>query len=389
MSIIETLESPIGFISAVKSLKHGVKERDGLCTAESTFEVGGGVSSYIYYAGQVLSRTGIVLQVFLDHLPHFISVIGHVMAASPLRFSLGGVGICVNISRIVKESLSLIRQNRFLAIFQRTAWQGEGLKNAIAETIANFHKPEFLNSLPLEFRKVIAGKEVELQALSEGVKAGNKDSIKTAERVFALWTGRNIRDGLEEINNKKDVELKRALPEWLYNDIVAKGGKIYLSNLFKQVYKGDPKATAEATELLDKMRSYATKKRIVHVLKIIGSVIGLISCIGFFVAFPPGVTLVLLALIMIMAATAYMVSSGYVENREDRFSLLLCVPEFIRDLPETIKDISQKINTRINAKRAKKPFVHPLLATPRTQKITTISAQRLARQKRLVKHLAA
>jgi hypothetical protein len=92
---------------------------------------------------------------------------------------------------------------------------------------------------------------------------------------------------------------------------------------------------------------------------------------------------------MILAAAAYMVSSGYVENREDRFSLVLCVPEFIRNLPENIQDMVQKINTRMNAKRAKKPFVHPLLATPRTQKITTISAQRIARQARLAKHLAA
>ena len=101
------------------------------------------------------------------------------------------------------------------------------------------------------------------------------------------------------------------------------------------------------------MESYARKKTFVHILKIIGAVIGIISFIGFFVAWPWAVTVLFLVLSCVIAGAAYMHNSGCVENREGGFSLKLCVPEFIRDLAFDLWNSPAKIRAWITVKKPK------------------------------------
>jgi hypothetical protein len=181
------------------------------------------------------------------------------------------------------------------------------------------------------------------------------------------------------------VELERAVPIWLYQDLLAKGEKTYLNTLFNQVANGSRKAVAEAIKLLDTMQSYGNKKRIVHILKITGAIIGLVLLIGLLphVTFPLALTYLLMAVSMSLAASSYMIMSGYVENREDRFSLTLCIPAFVRNLPEQLQEwnrpkrilTSRQIFERVRKAKASLPQA--------VQKINDFSNERLQRRARL------
>ncbi|HEY5235986.1 MAG TPA: hypothetical protein VIJ14_07400 [Rhabdochlamydiaceae bacterium] len=388
-SIIKAMEgAAVGVGPAADNLKRGLREGHTLCIAESGFELSAGSTTYAYYTGKFLNLLPLIASVFTDHIPQIISMIGNLIS---LQDALGVLGILTNTARAVKESISLYRQRQFISLFEKHAWKGPNIQNALAQTIEHFDKPGFQEALPLKFRNIITGKKHLLERLLTKIDGGDQVALEKAERIFARWTGRNIRDKLVTITNLPGVELERALPEWLYRDIVNQGGKIYLSNLLRRVDKSDLKAIAEATKLLDTMQSYAAKKQIVHVLKIIGAVIGLISCIGFFVACPWAVTGMFLVLIGIFAGGAYLYNSGYVENREDRFSLKLCFPEFIRNIAFAISNSPETFKAWMNAKKPKVLTPHPFFErriemaqhkSPR-QIQKSYSAERLERRTRL------
>jgi hypothetical protein len=384
----------VGLSPAVKNFLQSKREGHLFCTTESGFELGSGISTYTYYIGKGLANLAVIWGIFSDHIPDIISIVGRALDSIPFAEALSGVALVTNIARWVKESLSLARQNIFLSIFKRHAWQGTNIRNALAEIIDNFDKAEFRNSLPLKFRNIVSDKKEQLQGILKGVDAGDQDAQQAAEKILADWTGRNIRNCLEEINNLPTVELERAIPVWLYADIVAKGGRHYLNTLLKKVYKGEPKAAIEATKLLDNMRSYASKKRIIHILTIIGSIVNALLCVGFFIACPMALTIVFIALIIIFAASNYLVDSGYVENREGGFSLKICIPKGIRDMPTAIMSIPGKITALMLSKTAKKqvPSSHQIFTRLRLAKetmpsqalkIRNYSRERLERQSRL------
>jgi len=286
-NIIKLIDgSAIGIGPAAVNLKRGLREGRVFSAVESVFEIGGAFSTLTSYFGKGLANLSLIWAIFSDHIPSVIAALGFAFNSIAGRAALGAIGIFTCTFRIVKESISLARQKIFLEIFERNAWQGDNLRNALAETVENVDNPFFQNILPLKFRKLIVGKKEKLEDLLKKVDAGDQEAQKKAERVLSLWTGRNIRDSVKEINDLPLVEIERSLPIWLYQDIVDKGGKAYLNRLLQKVCVGDKKATLEATKLLDDMRSYATKKQIVHILRIIGAAIGLISCLSFFHSIP-------------------------------------------------------------------------------------------------------
>ncbi len=388
-----TLEGSVGGAGpATLGLKRSLREGHTFCVVESSCELSTSVLTYTNYVGKFFANLTVIFQIFTEHLPTIIAAIGQVMNLPPLRVTLGCLGEITSIFRLIKESLSFYRQSNFLSIFQKHAWTGENTRNALAKTIANFDDSTFQNRLPLKFRKIITGKKDQLATLLRRVDAGDQTAIEKADRVFTRWAGRNIYNHLLEISNLAEVEIERALPDWMNGDLLIKGGKSYLNNLLKRVEKGEQKATEEATKLIETMNSYAAKKRIFNALKIIGAAIGAISCIGFFVAFPWAVTVMFLVLIGICATTAYLYNSCYVENRENRFSLKLCVPEPIRNavvaVGSELGNYPQKIATWINGE---KPIYHPFfdrkieIAEHRNlvQIQKSYSAERLKRRTRL------
>ncbi|HUD02142.1 MAG TPA: hypothetical protein VMR37_07425 [Rhabdochlamydiaceae bacterium] len=156
------------------------------------------------------------------------------------------------------------------------------------------------------------------------------------------WKGPGLGDALEEIKNLSTVSRERTLPNWLNEDITLKGGKDYLNSLLKKVYQNDPAAIKESTQLLDTMRSFASKKRILHVLGMAAAVLGAISCIGFFIVFPPALSIVFLVAISLLGTSIYMAKQGYVENRNGGFSFLNCVPLFLQNLPGNITGLARR-----------------------------------------------
>jgi hypothetical protein len=370
----------IGAGPALRNLSRGLREKHAVCTVESTLEVTSGCSSYVYYAGKGVYNLAPVAHVFSSHLPSFLVALEITMDSLPVSATLGSVGIAINAFRLGKESLSLYRQNKFLSIFENHAWTGARIQEVVQEAIQNFENPQFREKLPPQLRGITKKR---LKRLLAKIEAGDDKVVKKIE-IFAKWIG--LLRGLEAIKNLPEVELERALPEWLYQHVTHQGGKIYLNNLLDRVSNGDRSGVDEASKLLNDMKSYATKKRIVPILKIISAVISAISCIVFFVACPWAIGVMFLVLIVIFSGAAYMVNSGYVENRAEGFSLKLCVPEFLRDLGAAVWNSPEKIKAWIHVKKPKPLSYHPFfdrgIEIARKSK-RSISAERELRRTRL------
>ncbi len=349
-SLLIMFDSAIGVVPAIKDLNRSLSQHHSLCGVESGFEISSGVTSYAYYTGKIISLLPTIAGVFTNNIPTFISNLG---TSIPLQEFMGIVGIVTNAARGAKEAVSLYRQVQFQSLFERNAWKGSNIENALAETIDRFNEPGFQKALPPKFSRIIKDKKHLLERLLGKIKDGDQTALEKAERIFARWTGRNIRDKLETVVNMPEVELERALPDWLRLDIANQGGKIYLSNLLRKVNKGDLKTIDEATKLLDTMESYAAKKQVVHALRIIGAVISIISCVGFFIAFPWAISIPLLIIIALFGGAAYVYNSGYVENRDGGFSLKLCVPEFLRNMAFSLVHAPKTIKASVNAKKPK------------------------------------
>jgi hypothetical protein len=344
----------LGLSTAAQNLVRSVTEHNRFCTVESGFEFAGGLTAYSYYAGKFLDVLFTIENIFTINIPFLIHI-----ALLPLKHFLGIAGIIGNTFRAVKESLSLYRQHQFLKIFEKHAWKGSDTRNVLAGTIENFDEPKFQEALPEKFKKIIAGKKPLLERLLKKIDSGDQEAAKLAEKIFAHWTARNIRDKLAEITALSALELERALPVWLNTDIADQGGQAYLSTLLTKVDKGNPKAIDEATRLLNTMQAYAIEKSCVHILKIAGAIIGALACVGFFIAAPLPFTFLFLFFIGVFSAGAYMYNSGVVENRNGGFSLKLCVPEFIRNLAFDISHSPVKIRAWINAKKPRIITPHP------------------------------
>jgi hypothetical protein len=357
ISTIKAIEGAIvGLTTAATNLVSSWKKGSRVTIAESCFEITGGVVAYSYYSGKFFDVLFTIENLFSTNIPFLLHI-----ALIPLKTFLGCAGVVTNTFRAAHQSLCLYRQHKFLKIFDDHAWKGSDTRNVLAGTIDHFDEPGFQENLPLKFKKIITGKKEKLVSLLNKVDSGDEKAIAKAEKIFALWKGRHIRDKLAAITKLPDIELERALPLWLNNDIANLGGKeFYLGNLLKKVDKGDRKAIAEATKLLDTMQSYAKEKGSLHILKIAGGIIGALACIGFFMAIPIPATLFFLALVGLFGLAAYMQNTGVVENRDGGFSWKLCFHvEDIKNVVAEIKNYPDQIRAWINEKKPKAVTPHP------------------------------
>lgn len=316
----------LGLRIAFKNLIKALDERNGLCATESSFATVGSASNYTYYLAAIPNMVNRVIQLFRVHAPILAAMAQKTVDGIPLAAILAALGFATSGFKFGKETVSLIRQQIFLSIFKRNAWKEEKIHETLQEMVKDYDKPTFKQSLPEPFLQNITqrgGKEYLATLL-------NKDKLTEAQGLLSQWTGKKIRDCLEEIKNLPASSLERAMPEWLFQDISDKGGKDYLNLLLKKVYKGDLAATIEASKLLETMRSYAAKKRILHVIGMAAALVGAISCIGFLMTFPFALTIGLTVLVTILALTGYMANKGYVENRDGGFSFIKLLPTFMQ-----------------------------------------------------------
>jgi len=378
----------IGIGPATSNLERGLgSEGSKLCVVESNWELASGSVTLSNYLGKIFDNLATVFQLFTDHIPAPIAAIGHAMDLVGSRVSLGVIAIATCTFRLVKEAVSYHRQMKFLSIFKKAAWTGQETKSALETTLANFERPEFQQQIPLKLRNIIKGNKGKLNTLLTRVNSGDEKAKEIADRVFQHWASRHVYNHLVEIAKMPEVELERALPDWMNSDLLIQGGaKAYLTDLLQRVDKGEKKAGDEATKLIETMQSYAAKKRMVPVIKMLGAAIGIIACISFFIACPLAFIITLTVITTLIAVAAYMYNAGYVENREDRFSFKLCIPEAILNAPASLsKKISkcaEKISAKINAKIAQnKPEYHPFFERTIAP---NYSDERLQRQARLV-----
>jgi hypothetical protein len=321
VSIIKNLDDmSLGLRTAALGLKAGVDERNRFSTAESSLATVGGVSYLSYYIAAVPNTFSRISHIFKLHVIPIVAIMQTKLEGVPLPTILGYLGMIASGFRFFQEGMSLLRQQQFLSIFERSAEQKT--TSRIEEIIQKFDQPTFKQSLPPEFLKEIENR---------GGKAYLEDlTPHETQRLLSPWRGKEIRGALEEVKNLPATSLERALPAWLVEDITYKGGKDYLNILLKKVYKGDRQATAEANKLLETMRSFASKKQIVHYLAMAGAFIGAISCIGFLATFPLALTIAFFIAIMLIATATYMVRRGYVENRNGGFSFNQTLPAFLQ-----------------------------------------------------------
>lgn len=310
----------------VTGFNQALREGNRLCTTESSLGTASGVSYLSYYLAAIPNAFNRISKVFKIHVGPFSNYAMSIADSIPLPIVLFGLGFVASGFKFFKEGLSLYRQQQFLSTFEKHAWKEPKVRNILNEIIVNFDKQTFKHSLPPAFLKEIEkrGGKAYLERLSR------QPTVVETDQLLSQWTGKNMREALEEIKNLSASSLERALPEWLFEDITHKGGKDYLNILLKKVYKGDRQATAEGTKLLETMRSYATKKKILHILGMVAAAIGIIGCIGFLVTFPFLLSVALLVAISLLGLTAYVVRRGYVENRDDNFSFDKLLPAFMQ-----------------------------------------------------------
>jgi len=337
VSIIKNLDNmSLQLIPSVAGFGQGVQERNLLAATESSFGTASGLTYLSYYLITVPNTLERISQIFKIHAAPAAAVVMAVSDRMPLPVMLFYLGVLASGLKFFKESLSLYRQQQFLAIFKKHAWQETKTRHTLKELIENLDKLTFRQSLPQAFLKEIEtrGGKAYLERLFK------QTTVDEANRLLSLWTGKEIRDVVEEIKNLPASSLERALPEWLFLDIIYNGGKEYFNTLLKNIYKGDRQATVEGTQLLERMQSFAAKKRILHILGMIAAVVGAISCIGFVVTFPFALTCVLLLLTLLVATSAYMVRKGYVENRDGGFSFSKLLPAFMQGSPDHLSQLT-------------------------------------------------
>jgi hypothetical protein len=144
------------------------------------------------------------------------------------------------------------------------------------------------------------------------------------------WKGLGLAHGIKKVAEYKDPALKSVLPEWLYKDLQSKGGKTYLDNLATKIDANDRFAFEEGISMYEKMRVYSRRKQIMHILGWVSAILGIIGCIGVFVACPPAAISALLIASTVLMIAQYVIKKGWVENPNEGFSWKLCLPEFIQ-----------------------------------------------------------
>jgi len=397
---LETLEGAVtGIGPAAIGLGRSLRQGRTFFVVESGTELATGILTFTNYVSKLYANIETIFSIFMNHIPSVIAAVGYLMELPPAKIFVNVIGDVTSVFRLAKESLSLHRQNRFISLFNKKAWTGENTGAALATTTTHFDNQEFQQRLPLRLRKIITGKKPQLTKLLNQVKAGDQKALEKADRVFQHWAGRNVYAYLVKIESMSEVELERALPDWMNSDLVIQGRKDYIKGLLERVDKGEKAAGDEAAQLIETINSYATKKQKLHIIRIVGAVVGVISCtlsilallasLGFAVACPPvALVYAIMAFSILLATGAYIYNSCVVENRSGGFSLKLCIPEFVRNAPEALGSAVSKCAAKISAKiNAKKPKYHPFfdksIILHRQPIENSYSEERLARRARL------
>jgi hypothetical protein len=311
-------DSGVGLNRATTGFIDAARSHNNLCLAESSLETNSAFSQLLYYIAWIPNKI---------HTYNIYPISG-------VTRGLAFASLAANALKLGKEVLSFTRQQLFLRIFTDYAWKPE----QVVKTLTKISKltPE---ELPPNFPTA------DFKELFANVQAGDEKAANVAREQLLKDS---VVDSLDKIIKLDNLEIERALPQWLFKEITDKGGKEYFKGLLAKVNRSDQAAIQESVKILETMRSYTRKKTILHVLGIISAIVGIVGSIGICpVAFPLLVTILLLALVGVIGISTYAVNNGYVENPDGGFSLDRCIPEFMKskadpynDLPPSLQRVS-------------------------------------------------
>jgi hypothetical protein len=119
-------------------------------------------------------------------------------------------------------------------------------------------------------------------------------SIKNKDPQPDFWKGKNV------------ILLKRVLPDWLNKELNEKD--TVRQNLDMTI------------------KSYVLKKGILHSIGMATAAAGIVASVGLIVSFSSLVLLALTAVLLVLLVVAYLYKNGVVENPNDGFSIIRCLP---------------------------------------------------------------
>lgn len=281
---------------AVGGYKEAYQRGSHFDMIESAFETHSAVAGLFNYMGMAskyLGYIGIQATAFISNLFKHISPI---LAGLSVTQVLGGLSIAGSSFSFVKESLSLSRQIWFLSVFNESAWKKN--PRALMKVLKECHPVLLKRSIP--------------EWLADQIFPKPSEAEKTKQQMLSTMT---------------------ILPE------------------HQHILNPTPQEPEVTEELMGKIREYAIKKTVQHIIGVVGAALGVIGSIGVFVAFPPVLITVLLVASIAIAITAYIYKKGIVENPDEGFSLKRCVPEFILNLPKTIYKGAKSVADQIEKNR--------------------------------------
>jgi hypothetical protein len=145
---------------------------------------------------------------------------------------------------------------------------------------------------------------------------------------------------LEKLNFNKFL---KSLPEYLKAKIEKEHGKDIFNSMREQINRGkdyydsaeaeqitDPVKTLDALRLAEEIQRGALKKQCFHLLNVAACVFGIAASIALIVGCPFAGLIIFTVVGLALAATAYMLKSGWVENPDEGFNWKLCIPGFLR-----------------------------------------------------------
>ena len=199
----------------------------------------------------------------------------------------------------------------------------------------------------------------------------------------------DIKDKLFLLKSQKEMTLNKSLPQWIQENLNKKGGiSNHLYELIESI--GSPpdretssQAIQEANSLITLLQDYMFRKKVLHILALIGAILCGIGAIVALCGAPLPVILVLLVITLGLAVAKYGIEKGWVENPEKGFSFKLCLPPSLRELPSYIKESAQALPT--TAQQFSHSIVYQLLTMLNTyinqtsQQIAQYSQQFIAR----------
>jgi hypothetical protein len=268
--IVRELVDATGIITSAQEVAEALAHHDPVGALQSGFEFTKGVVELPHYVSIAVERGTVIAALAAEYIP--ISVdesLIHFLETPGVKDTLAAVGIAVASMEIVVNAIQLHRQTTVLDAIPSISENGKD---------------------PLD---------------------SSLELIKTLDR-------------LEDLNFNT---FKSTLPKHLQESIKNHGDENAFVNLKTDVATGKPTA---AKNLVCKIREYALRKRIVHMIGILSALCVLVASVGVLIGFPPLAILIFSVVGIALTCTRYILHKGWVENSQAGFNWKLIFPEFMQ-----------------------------------------------------------